>query len=168
MRARGRAALGSLAFFLAAPVVVAGLVPWLINGWVTKTEMWTFIRVVGALFVVAGGAVLIHAFIRFVRDGIGTPAPVAPTKHLVVTGIYRHVRNPMYVAVVAVIVGQAALFGDAGLLAYGVAVGLTMAGFVRWYEEPVLFRDYGADYEEYRANVPGWLPRARPWQGSNG
>lgn len=165
MSEEARAAIGSLVFFLVAPVVVAGLVPWLINGWETKGEVWAPVRVVGLMLVIVGGGVLAHSFVRFVRDGIGTPAPVAPTKHLVVTGVYRNVRNPMYVAVIAVIIGQGALFGDVGLIVYGAVVGLAMATFARLYEEPALLRDHGAEYEEYRANVPGWLPRLRPWRG---
>lgn len=164
MSRRGKAAAGSLVFFVVAPVLVAGVVPWLIGGWEPVGVWWLPLRVLGVVLILTGGGVLIHSFFRFVTEGIGTPAPVAPTEHLVVGGIYRHVRNPMYLAVVAVVAGQALLFGDMVLMAYAGAVGLAMAAFVRWHEEPVLTRRFGDEYTAYRANVPGWLPRVRPWE----
>ena len=150
-----KAALGSTAFFFAAPCVVAGLVPWWINGW-TEPRFWP------ALLLVAGGIlVVLRAFIRFVREGRGTPAPVAPTEQLVVGGDFRYVRNPMYVGVVATILGQALLFLDLWLFVYAVVAWAVMASFVHWYEEPVLSRQYGREYEDYRRAVPAWLPRLR-------
>lgn len=105
--------------------------------------------------------VLVTAFLQFVVEGVGTPAPVAPTQHLVVKGLYRYVRNPMYVAVVAAIVGQALLFGQPGLLIYAAIAGAAMWTFVIAYEEPHLAARYGAEYEAYRRAVPGWWPRIR-------
>ena len=157
---RARAAAGTLAFFVLAPGVVAGLVPWLLTRWeAADPPWWTPVRAVGAVLLVAGAAVLVHAFVRFVREGVGTPAPVAPTSHLVVGGLYRYVRNPMYLAVAATILGQALVLGRPVLLLYAVAVTLACAGFVRWYEEPALARRFGAEYEAYRRTVPGWWPR---------
>src|ERR671914_741419 len=83
---------------------------------------------------------------------------------LVVGGLYRYVRNPMYVAVLAAIVGQGLLLGQLGLLLYAAALWLIVAVFVRWYEEPTLTRRFGADYEVYRRAVPAWWPRLRPWE----
>ena len=117
----------------------------------------------GALLIAAGLAVLLHAFARFVMEGIGTPAPVAPTQSLVVGGLYRHVRNPMYIAVAAVIVGQALLLGRTELLVYAVAFMAAVTTFVRLYEEPVLSRRFGDEYERYRRAVPAWRPRPRRW-----
>ncbi|HCT77337.1 MAG TPA: isoprenylcysteine carboxyl methyltransferase [Micromonosporaceae bacterium] len=163
MQQRKRAAIGSLVFFALAPGTVAGLVPyWLSDGWQSTAAHW-YLRVPGALLIGAGLVVLIQAFVRFVVDGLGTPAPVAPTKHLVVTGFYRYVRNPMYVAIVAIIVGQALWFAHWGLLAYAAIAWAGPALFVRFYEEPTLARTFGAEYDEYRRNVPAWLPRLRPW-----
>ena len=109
---------------------------------------------------------LLHAFARFVVEGIGTPAPVAPPQHLVVGGLYRHVRNPMYVAVAATIVGQAALLGRPALLLYAPGCSWpSVAAFVYGYEQPVLSERFGAEYDEYRRNVPAWWPRLRPWTG---
>jgi protein-S-isoprenylcysteine O-methyltransferase Ste14 len=153
------AAAGSALFFALAPGVVAGLVPWLLTGWEVEAEWWLPLRVLGAAFVVAGAAVLVHAFTRFVVEGLGTPAPVAPTEQLVVGGLYRYVRNVMYIAVTTTIVGQALLLGSAGLLVYAALVWAVMAAFVKGYEEPTLARRYGARYEEYRRAVPAWWPR---------
>ncbi len=160
------AAAGSVAFFVLAPGVVAGLVPWWLTGWRVQEPLpyWAPLRAVGAALIAGGALVLVHAFARFVVEGAGTPAPVAPTERLVVGGFYRYVRNPMYVAVVATIVGQALVLGQPVLLLYGAAVGAAMGAFVRWYEEPVLRRQFGAGYDAYRQAVPGWWPRLRPWK----
>jgi protein-S-isoprenylcysteine O-methyltransferase Ste14 len=105
------------------------------------------------------------AFVRFVVEGIGTPAPVAPTQNLVVGGLYRHVRNPMYLAVGATIVGQGLLLGRPILLLYAAAFAAVVFAFVLGYEEPTLARQFGAQYEAYRRAVPGWWPRLRRWPG---
>lgn len=120
-------------------------------------------RCLGALLLVASGGFLIHAFARFVADGIGTPAPIAPTANLVVTGVYRYVRNPMYLAVTGAIVGQSLLFGQLWLLAYAAIFLMVTASFVHWYEEPTLERQFPGEYQAYRTAVPGWWPRLRPW-----
>jgi protein-S-isoprenylcysteine O-methyltransferase Ste14 len=104
--------------------------------------------------------------LRFAVQGLGTPAPIAPTQNLVVTGLYRYVRNPIYVAVVAVILGQAILFGDWRLVIYGVPMWLAFHAFVLAYEEPVLAQTFGTQYEEFRANVPRWISRLSPWSNA--
>ena len=153
-------------FFALAPGIVAGLGPWLVTRWRPGDPAWWLpVRVAGALLLVAGAVVLLHAFWRFVREGAGTPAPVAPTERLVVGGLYRHIRNPMYVAVVACILGQALLLSSPALLVYAAIAGGGMAAFARWYEEPHLAARYGGQYRRYRESVPGWWPRLRPWQG---
>jgi protein-S-isoprenylcysteine O-methyltransferase Ste14 len=159
------AAAGSTLFFAVAPGVVAGLVPWLLTGWHAADPPWGWpVRVLGAVLLAACAVVLIQAFVRFVREGRGTPAPVAPTERLVVGGLYRHVRNPMYVAVIGAVVGQALLLGRPVLLVYAALAGTGMALFVRGYEEPLLAARYGEQYRAYRRAVPGWLPRLRPWR----
>ena len=157
---RAAAAAGSAVFFVLAPGVVAGLVPWWLTGWRVQL-LWAPLRLLGVVLVVAGVGVLLRAFAQFVAEGIGTPAPVAPTEHLVVSGLYRYVRNPMYLAVLATIVGQALILGQLVLFMYALAVGLAFVAFVRGYEEPTLQRRYGAEYESYRRAVPGWWPRLR-------
>ena len=161
---RVRSALGSGLFLVVAPGVVAGLIPWWLTGWEAGTT-WPPLQLLGALLLVAGVIVLLDAFVRFVVEGIGTPAPVAPTQRLVVGGLYRHVRNPMYLAVGATIVGQALLLGRPILLLYAAAFAVVVLAFVRGYEEPTLARQFGAEYEDYRRAVPGWWPRLRPWRG---
>ena len=162
---RARAALGSLVFLVAAPGVVAGLIPWLLTRWDAYDGVPWPLRLAGTALVCAGIAALLEAFLRFVVEGIGTPAPVAPTEHLVVGGLYRFVRNPMYLAVGAIIVGQALLLGRAVLLAYAAVFAVAVAAFVHLYEEPTLARRYGVEYESYRRAVPGWWPRWTPWRG---
>jgi protein-S-isoprenylcysteine O-methyltransferase Ste14 len=157
---RAHAAVGSAVFFVLVPGTVAGLAPWLITHW--ESHAGTVERVGGAVLVVAGLVPLVAAFIEFARSG-GTPAPTAPTQRLVVSGFNRYVRNPMYVGVVAVIAGQALLFGNLAVLAYAAAVWLTTAAFVRLYEEPTLERRFGSAYQSYRRAVRAWLPRVRPY-----
>jgi protein-S-isoprenylcysteine O-methyltransferase Ste14 len=156
---RPTAAAGSALFFAVAPGVVAGVIPWLLTGFDARATWSPPLRVLGALVVVVGAVILVSAFVRFVVEGIGTPAPVAPTENLVVGGLYRHVRNPMYVAVTATIVGEALLLGQPVLLAYAAVAWAAMAAFARVHEEPALTRRYGAQYEEYRRAVPAWWPR---------
>ena len=166
---RLRALAGSALFLIVAPGVAAGLVPALITGWAASAEPPTVLRAVGWLLAAGGVLVLLRAFARFALDGLGTPAPVAPTETLVVGGLYRHVRNPMYLAVLAIVAGQALILGSAGLLIYGAALGGAFVAFVRLYEEPTLASRYGERYERYRAEVPGWLPRLpRPPRGPGG
>ncbi len=156
-----KAAAGSLVFLVVVPGVVAGVVPWLLTGWDAAADVPWPVVAAGVALTAAGAAALLHAFARFVVEGLGTPAPVAPTEHLVVGGLYRYVRNPMYLAVAAVIVGQALILGRPVLLLYAVAFGAAVWSFVRLYEEPTLAQRYGAEYDAYRHAVPGWLPRRR-------
>ncbi len=160
---RSHAAVGSAFFFAVAPGTVAGLLPWLISRWHTHATWWPPVRVAGWVLVAAGAAVIVPAFVRFVVEGLGTPAPVAAPERLVVGGVYRHVRNPMYVAVIAATTGQALILGQPALLWYALVVTLAMVAFVQLYEQPALRHRFGADYEAYRRNVPGWWPRLRGW-----
>ena len=142
---RLRAWIGTIVFLFVAPGVVAGLIPYLITGYRMRwPAAWVWpVAIVAGLVILAGVAVLLDAFVRFARAD-GTPAPPAPTAHLVVAGPYRYVRNPMYVAVLAIILGQALLF-------------------VLTYEEPTLTETYGDEYREYRKHVRGWIPRVTPY-----
>ena len=144
---RLRAALGSFVFLLLAPGVVAGLIPWWLTDWEAD---WTFLplQAVGFVLIVAGVVVLLNAFARFALEGLGTPAPVAPTEKLVVG---------------AIIFGQALLLGRTVLLAYGLLFFAVVAAFVRWYEEPTLKRQFGEDYDAYKRAVPRWWPRRSAW-----
>ena len=165
---RVSAVLGSALFFLVAPCVLAGLIPWSMTRWEFGPAFFGLegARSVGVLLILVGLPGLVDSFARFALQGLGTPAPIAPPQNLVVTGLYRHVRNPMYVAVVAVILGQAILFGDWRLMTYGVFMWLAFHAFVLTYEEPVLAQSFGAEYEDFRANVPRWIPRLTPWRAT--
>ena len=112
--------------------------------------------------IAAGLPVLLDSFGRFAIQGLGTPAPIAPPQHLVVTGLYRYVRNPIYVAVTSLIVGQGLLFGSLRLLEYGLVVWLGFFAFVLLSEEPALRSKFGREYEDYCARVPRWIPRLKP------
>src|SRR3954468_13797079 len=158
---RAQAAAGSLLFLLVAPGVVAGLLPYWITGWESRDPPLV-LQGLGIALIAAGAAVLLAAFARFVREGIGTPAPIAPTQHLVVGGLYRWIRNPMYCAVVSCVIGQALLLGRDVLWVYAVGLMALFYAFVRGYEEPTLRAQFGSEYEAYRRAVPGWYPRARP------
>ena len=161
------ASLGSVVFFLLAPGLVAGLAPWWISRWHMQPPLLgsSLLRVAGAALIAVGTPALLDSFARFALQGLGTPAPIFPTRHLVVTGLYRHVRNPMYVGVVSVIVGQGLLLGSARVLDYGVLVWLAFSLFVIGYEEPTLRRTFGDEYERFCANIPRWIPRWQPWRG---
>jgi protein-S-isoprenylcysteine O-methyltransferase Ste14 len=165
MKGRLGPILGSILFLFVAPGIVAGLIPWSISRYQMQLSLLGIepLRWVGIGLLVLGGILLLETFARFALQGRGTPAPIAPTRTLVVTGSYRFVRNPMYVAVVSLIFGQALLFGSILTLLYGFAVWLTVHAFVLSYEEPTLSRDYGEQYDRYRANVRRWIPRLTPW-----
>ena len=159
---KATAAAGSAVFLVIAPGVVAGLIPWWLTGWRIGAAYPVPVRVTGAVLTGAGAAVLLGAFAQFAVQGRGTPAPPAPTEQLVVRGLYRYVRNPMYLAVLAVITGQAILLGRPVLLGYAAVVAAAFVAFVYGYEQPTLARRYGAQYQAYRQDVPGWWPRLRP------
>jgi protein-S-isoprenylcysteine O-methyltransferase Ste14 len=160
------ASLGSLVFFLIAPAMIAGVISWWMARWQVKSSFLDILslKIVGVFLVGSGLVVLLDSFARFALQGIGTPAPAFPTRHLVVTGLYRHVRNPIYLAVTALILGQAPLFASLGLIVYAALIWLCFHVFVVAYEEPTLRKTFAAEYDRYCANVPRWLPRIRPWR----
>lgn len=155
-----------MVFFVVAPGMVATLAPFLLAR--GEPEAWRLdppvVKWAGFAVGVLGTVALIECFARFALKGLGTPAPIAPTEHLVVTGLYRHVRNPMYVAVVAIILGQALWFASTAVLVYAVVVWAAFTAFVMLYEEPTLTRTFGEEYLTYRANVGRWIPRVTPWK----
>jgi protein-S-isoprenylcysteine O-methyltransferase Ste14 len=156
---------GSALFFVIAPFFAGAVVPWWITRWEFRPAFFDLglMRAMGMLLILAGVPGVVDSFARFALQGMGTPAPVAPPQHLVVTGLYRYVRNPMYVSVVVIICGQALVFGDWRLSVYGALFWLACHLFVVVYEEPVLQRSFGAEYEAFRVNVPRWIPRLTPW-----
>jgi protein-S-isoprenylcysteine O-methyltransferase Ste14 len=160
------AMLGSAVFLIIAPGIVAGYVPWRICGWSIEAPLLGtyWFRLVGMSLIAMGLPLLLDSFARFALQGLGTPAPIFPTRHLVVTGLFQYVRNPMYVAVVMLILGQGLFFGSARVVEYGIAVWVGFHLFVLIYEEPTLRKTYGPQYEEFCANVPRWIPRLRRWR----
>jgi protein-S-isoprenylcysteine O-methyltransferase Ste14 len=143
----------NLLFTGLVPGTVAGLLPWLI---VSDGEAGGALAL--PLFVVGLG-IYTWCVWDFASFGRGTPAPIDAPRRLVVRGLYRHSRNPMYVGVLCVILGWAALFSHAGLLLYAALVFTAFQCFIVAYEEPHLAETFGADYEAYRARVGRWLPR---------
>jgi protein-S-isoprenylcysteine O-methyltransferase Ste14 len=152
-------ALGTLAFFVVAPGTTAGLVPWWVTGWEGSPSGWDVVDVAGVLAGLAGLAMVVACFVRFVREGRGTPAPTAPTEELVVGGLYRYVRNPMYVGVGLMIAGQCLAFRSPGLVVWLAVFTAAVTAFVAGYEQPTLRARYGASYDAYRESVPAVVPR---------
>jgi protein-S-isoprenylcysteine O-methyltransferase Ste14 len=160
------AILGSALFFLVAPAMLAGVIPWSITHWEFQPPFLAAeaTRLAGLALIIAGVPGVLDSFARFALQGLGTPAPIAPPQTLVVTGFYRYVRNPIYSALVAVIFGQALLFGDRNLLWYGASLWLFFHVWVVMIEEPTLKETFGTEYESFRTNVPRWIPRLTPWR----
>ena len=158
------AVLGSALFFVIAPLMLAGFVPCWVTQWEFRPAFFglDLIRILGGILIVAGAPGIVDSFARFALEGLGTPAPIAPPQKLVVTGLYRYVRNPIYIAVVAVILGQALLFGDWRLVWYGALLWLFFHVAVVMYEEPTLEQTFGTQYETFRTDVPRWIPRLTP------
>ena len=158
------AIFGSAVFLVIAPGFVAGLMPWWISRWRLETPFFgmPLFRFAGGMLIALGTIGLLDSFVRFAVQGVGTPAPVFPTRHLVVTGLYRYVRNPMYVAVVSTILGQGLVLGNVMLLEYGGLIWLLFHLFVLGYEEPALRARFGSEYGLFRTEVPRWIPRLTP------
>jgi protein-S-isoprenylcysteine O-methyltransferase Ste14 len=160
-----RSAVFTAFFFVLAPGANAGLVPWLITGWDRPDDGIGVVDVAGGLLVGLGVVAVVGCFVRFVTEGRGTPAPTAPTEELVVGGLYRFVRNPMYLAVASVIAGQALLFRSAGVALWLVVFLAAVVAFAKGYEEPRLAEQFGESYARYRRAVPGWWPRLTAYRG---
>jgi protein-S-isoprenylcysteine O-methyltransferase Ste14 len=139
------------------PGPVIGLVPWTLSGWQFRVVSAP-LQSLGALLVLLGALPLADSIIRFVREGRGTPAPYAETDRLIVTGFYRHVRNPMYVGVLTMIFGQALLLWNASILRYALIAALFVHLFVLLYEEPRLRHKYRDAYIACQKRVNRWLP----------
>jgi len=157
---RGAALLRTLLFTLFVPGTVAVAAPWLavvrFGHGDPRPQGWAF---VGVLPLLAGAALYFRCAWGFATEGRGTPAPVDPPEEMVVHGPYRWMRNPMYVAVVTFVVGEALLFRSLALALYAALLALVFHLFVTLFEEPTLKRQFGPAYETYLARVPRWLPR---------
>ena len=156
----------SFLFVCVAPGTIAGLVPWLVTRWQVQPPFFgqPSLKDLGMALILLGLVPLAESFVRFVWKGVGTPAPFIPARRLAVSGFYRYVRNPMYIGVLAVILGQALWLGEVRLLLYAGVVWLISHLFIVAYEEPMLRRNFAEQYADYHANVPRWLPRLTAWQ----
>jgi protein-S-isoprenylcysteine O-methyltransferase Ste14 len=143
---------------------VGVLLPWYLGNWQMHRPLpgWVVAQAIGLVLVVLGLVPIVQAFVAFVRAG-GTPVPVASPPTLVVDGFYAHVRNPIYVGFLVVLLGEALFFGNAGMLRYALIAWLVAAAAVRWYEQPRLTKKFGEPYQEYLRAVPAWIPRIRAW-----
>jgi protein-S-isoprenylcysteine O-methyltransferase Ste14 len=166
MRTRAGAALGTIVFFFVAPMTVTVWVPYLLTQWESGAPFFGPVvhRGLGAVLIVAGAGGVVECFARFVWKGRGTPAPIAPPETLVVTGLYRFVRNPMYVSILAILIGESLWFARLDLATYAVIVFIATAVWVGIYEEPTLREKFDGSYDTYCANVPRFMPRLTPWQ----
>ena len=149
--------LKNLLFTVFVPGTVAVYLPWIIS------RDQSFAGGAGTAFALllfaAGGAIYFWCLWDFASFGRGTPAPIDAPKSLVIRGLYRYTRNPMYVGVLTVILGWVVLFAALKLLVYCACVGLCFQLFIVYYEEPQLRRTFGGSYDEYLARVGRWLPR---------
>lgn len=152
----------ALLFALVVPGTFAGWLPAYIAAadrgprFVTGAARW-----LGAPLVLLGWIALGWCFVDFVQRGRGTPNPLDPPRELVVAGLYRYTRNPMYVGALIAIAGVALLTGSRALLVYAATFWLLTHLFVLLYEEPALRRTFGVSYDRYHATVPRWLGRRR-------
>lgn len=150
--------LKTIVFTILVPGSVLVLIPsWMLGGFPKPAP--GPLTGLGILMIVLGAAIYFRCAWEFAVLGLGTPAPIAPTKFLVTTALHRYVRNPMYIGVFGVILGEAATFRSLQLLAYAAFFCVPVQLFVIFYEEPTLRRQFGESYEEYRRSVPRWIPR---------
>ncbi len=152
--------LKTLLFTILVPGFVTLYVPYLLLGRVYVPGRGP-LAWLGIVCAIMGAAIYFRCAWEFAVRGLGTPAPIAPTKYLVVTGLHRYVRNPMYIGVSLVMLGQAALFRAPRVAEYGALCILLAHLFILFYEEPTLRSQFGESYEKYRATVPRWIPRFR-------
>jgi len=149
--------------FCGGPALVLVLMPWYITHFRIPAGE-SHASIVAAIALIAAGLTpLFESIGRFVVAGRGTLVPAVPTEHLVVSGLYRFVRNPMYIGVIIALSGQALLFRSGHMLFYLGIVWLIMHAFVCLYEEPMLARTFEEEYQRFRNHVPRWIPRLKPW-----
>jgi protein-S-isoprenylcysteine O-methyltransferase Ste14 len=160
------AAIRSALFFLIAPGTVVGVIPWWLSRWKAHTPFFgiTSLPYCGVALICIGIAVLFDCFVRFVTKGQGTPAPTMPTQLLVVEGLYRYTRNPMYLGITFALLGQGLLLANMRVIAFATISWLVTHFFVLFYEEPRLTKEFGGGYLAYLSNVPRWNPRCTPWK----
>lgn len=169
MEPRTRAILlRTLIFTILVPGSVTALIPyWILRSRPGPGFEISALRLAGFLPIVLGAAVYFSCAWEFVRTGGGTPAPIDAPQALVARGLYRYTRNPMYVGVVSILVGEVVHFQSLRLASYVFIVWLFFHVFVLLYEEPTLRQKFGLSYEEYLKDVPRWIPKLRPARPRN-
>lgn len=156
--------LRSLLWVIICPGTVTMLLPWIILSRMDSgIQQWSRFQWSGMLLIGVGSSILFWCIYAFARQGKGTLSPVDPAKRLVISGLYRYTRNPMYVGVTVVLLGETLFFGSIPLLFYTGLVFLGFNLFIRLYEEPYLGKQFGDEYEQYCKQVGRWLP-GRPYQ----
>ncbi|HXI25517.1 MAG TPA: isoprenylcysteine carboxylmethyltransferase family protein [Pyrinomonadaceae bacterium] len=153
--------LRSIFFTILQPGTVAVLIPyWLISSQdAGAASRYPMLRFVGLPLIIAGAALLLWCIWDFFASGRGTISPIDPPKHLVVRGLYRYVRNPMYVAVVTILLGEAIFFVSQPVLIEAAIFFVLANLFVMLYEEPTLRRKFGDSYDEYKQTAGRWIPK---------
>jgi protein-S-isoprenylcysteine O-methyltransferase Ste14 len=155
-------AVRSLLWAILMPGVVAGYLPWRYFGLRrARVDASDPPQLLGLLFIASGTALLAACIVEFARSGRGTLSPVDPPRHLVVRGLYRYVRNPMYLSVTTIVVGEWLLLRTSALAVYWAAWFAGVNLFVIGYEEPTLRHRFGASYDDYARQVRRWIPRRR-------
>jgi len=156
-------ALKTLLFTILVPGTVTVLVPYLLltSGFQLFPVEIGALRVLGLPPMLLGALTYLWCAWDFTFTGRGTPAPIDPPKELVVKGLYRYVRNPMYVGITLILTGEALLFESAVLFLYAGFLFVCAHLFIVYYEEPTLRRLFGAPYESYCKSVSRWIPRLR-------
>lgn len=150
--------LNTILFTIVVPGTVAGYIPYRLADRFAHRASGP-LEWLGVVAIVLGAAIYFRCAWEFAVRGLGTPAPIAPTKFLVTTALHRYIRNPMYVGVALAIVGEAALFRSLHILEYAAFMLTAAHTFVVLYEEPTLRRQFGESYEQYRRTVPRWIPK---------
>ena len=145
--------------FCGGPAVVLLLMPWYITHFQISATGSLARNIPAVVLITIGLIPLFESIWRFIVVGRGTLMPAVPTERLVVSGLYRHVRNPMYLGVVTALTGEALLFASRHMLVYLAIIWSIMHGFVCFYEEPRLAGTHGEEYSRFKRNVPRWIPR---------
>ncbi|MBX7140989.1 MAG: isoprenylcysteine carboxylmethyltransferase family protein [Chitinophagales bacterium] len=149
-------------FSLILPVTVLILVPLWIEDDFSINNIYALIG--GSILILAGLLVIVLTISAFIRIGKGTLAPWSPTKKLVVTGIYAHVRNPMISGVLTVLLGESLAILSLSIFIWAIAFFIINNIYFLIYEEPNLGERFGEDYRQYKSKVPRWIPAMKPYQ----
>jgi len=149
------------------PGFVLGYIPWWMTHFRVPPEEPAWQWVIAFALIVAGLLPLIGSMVRFVFEGRGTLVPGVPTEHLVVSGLYRYVRNPMYVGVLLSLAGETLLFRSRDIVVEALIAWTAAHLFILAYEEPTLTQRHPDEYPLYKRQVPRWLPRLTPWNGAS-